>query len=39
MPTLRPRSLTKAILTDPQLWFPVGILIFGIAVLVLVDRI
>jgi hypothetical protein len=31
------RSRTRAILTDPQLWLPIGVLIIGITVLILVK--
>jgi len=31
------QSLTRAIVTDPQLWLPVIVLIIGIGVLVLVK--
>jgi hypothetical protein len=31
-----PRSIARAILTDPQFWLPVIVLIFGIVLLMLV---
>jgi len=31
------RSRARAILTDPQLWLPIGVLIIGISVLILVK--
>jgi hypothetical protein len=32
-------SLAKAILTDPQFWIPVAVLVLGVGLLMLVDRI
>jgi len=36
MPNLK-QSRTRAVLTDPHLWLPIGVLIVGIGVLVLVK--